>query len=211
MDGRFGPIPLKRNVPYEIRGFDSNGTLAGYLYYTPFKRSNYLLSLLTPSSCAAVKQASTDHVVRSPNHTGIVARWGGGGFRQDLGASLTVDGTEHMGPFQVLTDQNAGQTALMTSLGGMMPLQGGVVGFFMYDNNQNMMSDLGLPYAYSFIAFTDVYMQATTPGFINFSLTPGSEDPNAMNISLKASNWPSADSVDGGTPVGGGLVEVFFQ
>jgi hypothetical protein len=202
MDGRFGPISLKRNVPYEFKGFDSQGNFVGYSYFTGFKRSNHLVSLLTPSNCSNVKAASTDHVVRGPNHTAVVARWGGGGFRQDLGASLKVDGTEHPGPFEVLTDGNAGASALATQA-----LGGGVVGFFMYDANQpdggppNMTTDLGLPYSYNFIAFTDVYMQATTPGFITFTLTAGSEDPTAMNVPLKISNWPSSDA----------LISIFFQ
>jgi hypothetical protein len=195
-DGRFGPIQLKRNVAYEFKGFDSQGTFVGYSYFTGFKRSNYLVSLLTPSNCMSVKAMSTDHVVRGPNHTAVVARWGGGAFRQDLGASLKVDGTEHTGPIEVLTDENAGASALKTAA-----LGGGVVGFFMYDANQNMMTDLGLPYSYNFISFTDVYMPTATPGFITFTLTPGSEDLTTTNVTLKIPNWASSDA----------LVSIFFQ
>jgi hypothetical protein len=199
--GHFGPVKLKRNVAYEFKGFDAQGNLVGYQYNTPFKRSNRLLRNLTPSNSATVKGASTDHIIRDANHTAIVAQWGGGAFRQDLGASMTVVGTEHSGPFEVLTDANAGASALATQA-----LAGGVVGFFMSDgitpnDTPNMMSDLGLPYSYNFIAFTDVYMQSTTPAFITFTLTPGSEDPTTKNETLKVSNWPSQDA----------LVQLIFQ
>jgi hypothetical protein len=182
--GNFGPIQLKRNVAYEFAGYDTNGKLVGYSYFTPFKRSNRLVRLLTPSTNALVASQTTDKIVRGPNHSAIVALWAGGGFRQDLGASMKVNGME------VLTDQNAGATAL-----GSANLAGGVVGFFMYDANMNMMSDLGLVTSSSFIAYTDVFMDATTPGFINLALTAGSEDPAYVGVTAKIPNWPSKDAL----------------
>src|SRR5262249_2140672 len=68
-DGHFGPIQLKRDPQYEIKGFDDQGNLVGYQYATPFKRSNHLVRLLTPSGNAAIAAASTDRVVRGPDHT----------------------------------------------------------------------------------------------------------------------------------------------
>jgi pimeloyl-ACP methyl ester carboxylesterase len=195
--GHFGPISLKRNVPYEFVGYDAKGNLVGYAYYTPFKRSNRLVRMLAPASAsdgspvgAEVAAASTDHAIRSPNSVTVVAQWAGGAFRQDLGASLLVDGKE------VLTDANAGNTALMNS-----SLAGGVVGLFMDDANKNGKTDLGLAYATSFVAFTDVFMQAKTPAFVELSFTPGAEDFATIDNIAAISNWPSS----------AGLISVTFQ
>ena len=125
-DGHFGPIQLKRDAFYEFKGFDAQGALVGYQYFTPFKRSNRLVRMLSPSPNAVIAAASTGLVVRGPEHAALIARWDGGAFRQDLGASLTIDGTE------VLTSENAGEEAL-----AQPALDGGVVGFFMYDANTN--------------------------------------------------------------------------
>lgn len=188
---------LKRNVFYEFAGFAATGKLIGYQYYTPFKRSNWLLRLLSPSSKndgssvgGLIASASTDKATRDPNSTTVVVRWAGGAFRQDLGASLKINGSE------VLTSDNSGTGAFATSA-----LAGGVVGLFLEDKNKNGKSDLGLVDSTSFIAFTDVFIDAKTPNLVGFSLTPGSEDPNIMNNQAVISNWPSS----------GALINVFFQ
>jgi hypothetical protein len=181
--GHFGPLHLRRNVAYEFKGFDEQGTLIGYQYFTPFKRSNRLVRLLSPSRNPVIAGSSTDHVVRGPNHVAVVARWAGGAFRQDLGASLTIDGAE------VLTSENAGTDALNVQV-----LNGGVVGLFMYDANTNGQTDLGLAYSTFFIAFTDVFMDATTPKFVELSFTPGSEDSASVGNRVKIPNWPSSDA-----------------
>jgi len=181
--GHFGPLQLKRNVAYEFKGFDAQGNLIGYQYFTPFKRSNRLVRLLIPSANALVAQLSTDNIVRGPNHVAVVARWSGGAFRQDLGASLKVNGVE------ALTDDNAGATALAGSL------RGGVVGFFMYDANTNGSTDLGLAASGPFIAFTDVFMDASTPQFVELSFTAGSEDASIVDNKVRISNFPSSDAL----------------
>ena len=188
--GQFGPLQVKRNQAYEFTGYDTDGKLVGYSYLTPFKRSNRLVRLLTPSNDPFIAGQTTDHVVRGPHHTALVARWAGGAFRQDLGASLTVDGSE------VLTSENAGTAALATRA-----LNGGVVGLFMYDANQNAQSDLGLAYSTSFLAFTDVFMPATTPRFIELTFTPGSEESTNTGTTATIANWPSSEA----------LVSVMFQ
>ena len=119
-----------------------------------------------------------------------IARWAGGAFRQDLGGSLTIDGAE------VLTSQNAGTAAF-----AVQALNGGVVGLFMYDANENRQTDLGLVYSAPFLAFTDVFMDASTPQFVALSFTPGSEESASVGDPLTISNWPSADA----------LVSVMFQ
>jgi pimeloyl-ACP methyl ester carboxylesterase len=195
--GNFGPIQVKRNVPYEFAGYDTSGKLVGYSYFSLFKRSNRLVRLLTPPSSSdgssvggLVASLSTDHAIRNANSVTVVARWAGGAFRQDLGASLKVDGTE------VLTSASAGTSALASA-----NLGGGTVGLFMDDANQNMMTDLGLPYSTSFIAFTDVFMQATTPKFIDMTFTPGSEETTTVGEKVSISNWASSSA----------LVSVMFQ
>jgi hypothetical protein len=188
--GHFGPIQLKRGVAYELKGFDAEGKLVGYQYLTPFKRSNRLLRMLAPSGMPLVAMNSTDHVVRGPHHAALVARWTGGAFRQDLGASLTIDGAE------VLTSEVAGAAALTNP-----NLAGGVVGLFLYDANTNAATDLGLVHSAPFIAFTDVFVDATTPKFVDLSFTAGAGDSAAVAIGAKIANWPSSDA----------LVNVVFQ
>jgi pimeloyl-ACP methyl ester carboxylesterase len=179
-DGHFGPFQLRRDPLYELKGFDNDGNLVGYQYFTPFKRSNRLVRALSPSQNPAIAAASTDQVVRGPGHTALIGRWDGGAFRQDLGASLTIDGME------VLTSENAGEGALATGA-----LDGGVVGFFMYDANTNGQTELGLVSSAPFLAFTDVFMDATEPRFIEVRFTAGSEDDSIVEQELRIPNWPS--------------------
>jgi hypothetical protein len=179
-DGHFGPIALKRGAFYEFKGFDAQGNVIGYQYFTPFKRSNRLVRVLSPSANPTIASLSTDLVVRGAGHAALIARWDGGGFRQDLGGSLMIDGAE------VLTSENAGEGALATPA-----LDGGVVGFFMYDADRNMQTSLGLVASAPFLAFTDVFMDASTPRFIEVGFTPGSEDQSIVDRRLRIPNWPS--------------------
>ncbi|MGH7788391.1 MAG: alpha/beta fold hydrolase [Candidatus Binatia bacterium] len=179
-DGHFGPIQLKRGALYEFKGFDAQGALVGYQYFTPFRRSNRLARVLSPSANAAIAALSTGRVVRGPGHAALIARWDGGGFRQDLGASLTIDGVE------VLTSENAGEGALATPA-----LGGGVVGFFMYDADTNGQTSLGLIASAPFLSFTDVFMDAATPRFMEVRFTAGSEDASIVEQTLRIPNWPS--------------------
>jgi hypothetical protein len=179
-DGHFGPIELRRDPIYEFKGFDEDGTLIGYQYFTPFKRSNRLIRVLAPPDNPAIAAVSTDQVVRGPGHTALIARWDGGGFRHDLGASLTIDGVE------VLTSENAGEDALATPA-----LDGGVVGFFMSDDNLNGETELGLVYSAPFLSFTDVFMDASQPRFLELSFTAGSEDTSIVEQHIRIPNWAS--------------------
>lgn len=182
--GRFGPFELRRDAYYEFKGFDADGELVGYQYFTQFKRSNRLVRLLSPSPNPVVAGASTDLVVRDAAHTALIARWDGGGFRHDLGASLTVDGVE------VLTSENAGAEAMMSAA-----LDGGVVGFFMFDDDLDRQTDLGLVASSPFLSFTDVFMDAAAPHFIEIRFTAGSEDPSIVDQTLRIPNWPSDDAL----------------
>ncbi len=179
-DGRFGPIELRRNVAYEFKGFDENDQLVGHVYFPPFKRSNRLVRILAPSANPMIAGASTDLIVRGPGHTAVIARWMGGAFRHDLGASLKIDGVE------VLTDENAGATAMQDP-----NLDGGVVGFFLSDYNTNGETDLGLYTSAPFLSYSDVFIDASEPAFIEMVFTAGSEDETVVDETLKISNWRS--------------------
>jgi pimeloyl-ACP methyl ester carboxylesterase len=202
--GHFGPIQLSRNVQYSFTSNAPNGTPIGYAYFSPFQRDNRLMRLLTPSSSSdgspvggIVASETFAKVVKSPSTVVAIARWGQGGFRQDLGASLTVNGVE------VLDSANSGTQAAMTgaSSGGLAPLQGGVAAIFMEDANMNGKTDLGLVYDTTFIAFTDVFISASKPAFVDLSFTGGSEDPATVAMPLVIDNWPSTQ----------GLVYMMFQ
>ena len=103
--GHFGPLPLKRNVQYVFAGTDATGKVIGWQYFTPFKRDNYLIRVLSPSSASdgspvggLVAAQSTDHAVSSPSTVVVVARWAQGGFRQDLGGES--QGQRHRGALE---------------------------------------------------------------------------------------------------------------
>ncbi len=183
-EGRFGPITLKRDALYEFKGFAESGELIGYQYFTPFKRTNRLVRMLSPSPNPGIAGASTGLVVRGPGHSALIGRWDGGGFRHDLGASLTIDGVE------VLTSENAGEEALATPA-----LDGGIVGFFMYDADLDRQTELGLVDSAPFLSFTDVFMDAGEPRFIEVGFTAGTEDPTIVGEKLKIPNWPSSDAL----------------
>ena len=195
--GHFGPLQLTRNKQYVFTGHDPKGNILGWQYFTPFKRDNRLVRILSPSSAsdgspvgAIVAQQSTDNAVKSSSTSVVVARWAQGGFRQDLGASLKVNGAE------VLSSENAGLTAAMN-----MSLQGGIAAIFLEDANKNGKSELGVPYSTTFIAFTDVFIDAKQPGFIDMTFTAGSEDPVTVNVPIAVDNFPSSQ----------GLIGVTFQ
>ncbi len=195
--GRFGPIPLARNVEYSFAGYTADGGLIGYEYFTPFKRDNLLIRILSPSSAsdgspvgAIVAGLTFDKTVTSPTTVVAIPRWAQGGFRQDLGASLTVNGVE------VLDSANSG-----TQAASMMALQGGVAAMWLEDANKNGKTDLGLVYSTTFIAFTDVFMDATKPAFVDLAFTGGSEDPATVALPLVIDNWPSSQT----------LIAVMFQ
>ena len=182
-DGVFGPIELKRNVPYEFKGFDVDGTLIGYQYFTPFKRSNRLVRLLSPSKNTVVAQLSTDHIVRGPNHVAITARWAGGAFRQDLGDSLKFDGAE------VLTGDNAGAAALAG------PNAGGVVGMFFYDVNSDGMSDMNVDFTAPFIDGTDLFLDASSLRFMEVGFDAHDDTADTKRSKVKIPTWPSSDAL----------------
>jgi hypothetical protein len=178
---------ISRNAYYEFAGYDADGNLLGYQYFTPFKRTNRLVRLLAPASAtdggilgAGITAMTTGAATKTSKASTVIARWYGGAFRTDLGASLQVNGSE------TLSAQAAGAP---TTSGNLI---GGTVGLFLENHSGTTMSNLGLVTSAPFIAFTDVYIQATTPAFIPMTFTAGSEDLDRVSVPVVLSNWPSS-------------------
>lgn len=171
-DGHFS-AKLARNVAYEFRALNADGTLAGHVYYGPFQRSNYLMRFLAEANSPLIRASSSDMLVRSSAHVGLVARYIAGSFRKDWGNSLKIDGEE------ILTADNAGMTDR-------------VVGMFMYDANENGESDLGAVFGpSSFLVGTDVFMDASEPRFMELEWT----NEEGRTTTFKIPNWPSDQSL----------------
>ncbi|HKP58806.1 MAG TPA: hypothetical protein VJV78_18925 [Polyangiales bacterium] len=168
-----GPVQLKRGVPYEFKGIDASGKVLGRMYFGPFKRSNRLVRFLSPSQNPLVVATTTGLVAVGPDHSALVLRYLAGAFRSDLGNSLKINGAE------TLSEQNAGRST-------------STVGLFMADQNMNKQSELGAVFSAPFIVGTDVYIDASSPGWIVF-------DWNGQVTRIP--NWPSSD----------GMLSVAFQ
>jgi pimeloyl-ACP methyl ester carboxylesterase len=166
-------VELRRGVRYEFRQWDADGTLLGYVYYAPFKRSNYLLRLLSESQNPIVRSATSDAIVRGEGHSVIAARYLGGVFRADWDNSLTIDGAE------VLTSDNAGTSSNVT-------------GLFMFDANLNKESDLGRVYNISFLWGTDVYIDSSAPRWLDIQW----RNEEGHTASFKVPNWDSGLASD---------------
>jgi pimeloyl-ACP methyl ester carboxylesterase len=172
-EGRFR-IELRRGIRYEFRQRAADGTLLGYVYYAPFKRSNYLARLLSESQNPIVRRATSDAIVRAEGHAVMVARYLGGVLRSDWGNSLTIDGEE------ILTSENAGRSSSVT-------------GLFMFDANLNKRSDLGRAYNVSFLWGTDVFIDSSTPRWLDVKWR--NEEGNTAE--LRVPNWDSGPSPSG--------------
>jgi hypothetical protein len=111
-------------------------------------------------------------VATSADFSAISARYLGGSFRHDLKEALTV------GDKDVLTDMTAGRSIV-------------TVGLFMSDQNKNKKSDYGVSFTSNFLVGTDVYFDASTATFIEFTW----KDPFGQETKLKVPNWPSSDRI----------------
>ena len=121
-----------------------------------------------------MKGATSDTIVRGKGHTVMAARYLGGVFRADWGNSLTIDGDE------VLTSDNAGKSSNVT-------------GLFMFDSNDNQKSDLGKVYNLSFLWHTDVYIDSSTPRWLDIRW----KNEEGHTAELKVPNWDSGPSASG--------------
>lgn len=146
---------------------DADGKTIGHLYFGAMKRSNRLMRFLSPSKPAFIANLSTGKVKLGDGHSAIVGRYIGGAFRHDLGQSLKINGEE------VLSDENAGRTLV-------------TVGLFLSDQNENKKTELGAAWTASFLVGSDVFMDASKPGFIEVEW-------NGEKMSVP--NWPSSEGM----------------
>jgi pimeloyl-ACP methyl ester carboxylesterase len=164
-DGAIGPWQAKRLQQYEFKAIDGQGQVIGRQYITSLKRDNRLIRFLVPSENVVVAPV-TNNIVRGEGHSAVIARSYKGAFRSDLGDSLKVNDAE------VLFEGIANSTSA-------------TVGLFMFDDNTNQASDGGSLPNYSalpFIRGTDVFMSASSPGFVKVDY-----NGSVMNVP----NWPS--------------------
>jgi hypothetical protein len=77
----------------------------------------------------------------------------------------------------VLSDENAGKSSNVT-------------GLFMYDDNLSGTTDLGVVYNLSFLWHSDVFIDASTPRWIDIEWT---NEENATD-KLKIPNWKSSET-----------------
>ena len=165
--GTVGPWQANRLQAYEFKGLAADGGVIGHSYFEPFKRSDYWLRFLVPSTDPIAAIATTPVTsLNDDKETTIIARYAPGAFRYDLGDSLTVDG------FQALNANDANRQSV-------------TVGLFMYDQNKDGMSQGGSLSAYSSLPFlrgTDVFVPSSPPGLVQLNLN---------GKTLQVPNWPS--------------------
>jgi hypothetical protein len=168
--GILGPwTGAKRLTPYEFRGIAGDGGIIGHSYFQPFKRSDYWLRFLVPSS-DPIAQIATSPVTSLDDNSEstIIARRAPGAFRYDLGDSLTVNG------FQALNADDANRQTV-------------TVGLFMYNSTKDGMSLGGSVGPYQsvpipFLRATDVFIPSSPPGMVTVNLN---------GTVLQVPNWPS--------------------
>ncbi len=167
--GIMGPWTGKRLTPYEFRGVGPDGGVIGHSYFQPFKRTDYWLRFLVPSTNPLASFATTPVTGLNDNsETTIVARHAPGAFRYDLGDSLTVNG------FQALNGDDANRQTV-------------TVGLFMYDANKDGKTEGGSVGLYSsgqipFLRGTDIFVPSSPPAFVEVDLN---------GTTLQIPNWPS--------------------
>ncbi len=154
---------------YEFRGYYADGGVIGHQYFTPFKRDNYWMRFLVPST-NPLAQVATNPILdlNDDAETTLIARVAKGAFRPDLGDTLTVNG------YEALNTDDATRTSVTVAL-------------FMYDSNKDGKTQGGSLPAYSsvlpyFLRGTDVFVPSSPPGFVNVTFN---------GQTLRIPNWPS--------------------
>ncbi|MDB4973173.1 MAG: putative lipase [Myxococcaceae bacterium] len=165
-DGSIGPNKLKRGVAYESRIIGPDGVVAGHMYYTPWKRSDYLTRGLIPAK-TGLSSTITNQIPKDDNSSVIVVRYNQSAIRADLGHTLTFDGKN------VLLAADATPSSC-------------TVAYFTWDDNKNGATDLTDVAGLSIIPFVkavDVFTQATKPKYVDVTFN---------NVTVKVPNWPSS-------------------
>jgi pimeloyl-ACP methyl ester carboxylesterase len=166
--GVIGPWQANRLTQYEFRGLAADGGIIGHSYFQPFKRSDYWLRFLIPSSdplAAFITNPVTN--LGDNKEVTLIARRAPGAFRNDLGDTLTVNG------FEALNNVDATRQSVTVAL-------------FMYDANKDGTSQGGsvasfdaIPY---FLRATDVYVASSPAAFVPITLN---------GYTMQIPNWPS--------------------
>jgi pimeloyl-ACP methyl ester carboxylesterase len=166
-DGVVGPWQAKRLKQYEFKGISPDGGVVGHSYFQPFKRSDYWLRFLVPSTNPLAATATNPVTTLDDDKaTTIIARYAPGAFRYDLGDSLTVNG------FEALNTLDANRQSI-------------TVGLFIYDANKDGKSQGGSVSAYAGLPFlrgTDVFIPSSPPAFVTL---------NFNGKLFQVPNWPS--------------------
>jgi hypothetical protein len=146
-DGSFGPInKLKRGRHYEF-AFSREGARAGHFYFEPFRRSDYLVRILTTNP----GEGSDALVEKSANHVSLIAvrnkeLWGDQGAESDL---LAINGLNVLNP-------------------ATAPIAKRVIGMFAYDVGSDGVTSLAAPipafFALPFQSGVDVFIPASADG-----------------------------------------------
>ena len=165
-DGTVGPTQVRRGVVYEARAVGPDGKVIGHMYYTPWKRSDYLVRALLPSA-TGITAAITGQIPADDNFSVLIARYNQRAIRADLGDTLAVNGEN------VLVPELANATTT-------------TVAYFLWDDNKNGVSDKTSPALFNitpFIKAVDVFVPAKPPAFVDVAFN---------GVVLKIPNWPSA-------------------
>ncbi len=162
-------LQAKRLQQYMFRGLAADGGVIGHSYFTPFKRDNYWLRFLEPST-DLIAEVATNPVttLNDDAETTLIARAARGAFRADLGDSLTVNG------FEALNTQDATRQSVTVAL-------------FMYDANKDGKTEGGSVASYSailpyFLRGTDIFVPSSPPALVPITFN---------GTTLMVPNWPS--------------------
>jgi pimeloyl-ACP methyl ester carboxylesterase len=144
-DGSWGPIRILRGWHYEL-AITRPGAPTHHLYFEPFRRSDYLVRLLTSEP----NQGVDSLIEKSPGHSSLVVTrykelWGDQGAQNDV---LTVNGTNVI---------NAATS----------PQSKRTIGLIAFDAGSDGVSNLSAPLpvlsALPFITGVDLYIPAAAP------------------------------------------------
>ena len=103
--GHFGPVMLKRNVEYVFIGYDASGKIVGWQYFTPFKRDNRLIRLLSPASASdgsprRLHRRRAEHRPRRDQPDDVARHRALGPGRHPAGPRCEPDGQRHRGALE---------------------------------------------------------------------------------------------------------------
>jgi hypothetical protein len=171
-DGSWAPTRVKRGTPYEF-AILRPGAPTQHFYLEPFRRSDYLIRLLT-----ATPNGGLDTLVdKSDRHVSMVINrnkefWGDEGMPQD---ALTVNGTN------IVNSATA-------------PISHRTNAIFVFDKGSDQQSDVNaaLPafFAQPFLSGVDLFVPAATPatGTVSVALTSRGGGP------VRTVNFPNSPS-----------------